>query len=70
MIAEEKKQAVLSAIEQMEDEAAFEKIAAVVAEVLAPAAQRSKAGFMQGSVQYLVDDWDAPLPDADWNAHA
>lgn len=70
MIAEEKKQAVLAAIGQMEDEVAFEKIAAVVAEVLAPAAQRSKAGFMKNSVEYLVDDWDAPLPDADWNIHA
>ena len=69
MIAEEKKQAVLAAIEQTEDEVAFEKIAAVVAEVLAPAVQRSKAGFMRNSVEYLVDDWDAPLPDADWDTH-
>ena len=67
MIAAEKKQAVLAAIERMEDEAAFEKIAAVVAEVLAPVVPHGQAGFMKGSVTYLVADWDAPLPDTDWN---
>lgn len=56
MIAEEKKQAVLAAVEQMEDEAAFERIAAVVAKVLASATQRSKAGFMKHSAEYLVDE--------------
>lgn len=67
MIAEEKKQAVLAAIERMEDEAAFEKIAAVVAEVSAPLTPHGQAGFMKGTVRYLVDDWDAPLSDTNWN---
>ena len=69
MIAQEKKQAVLTAIEQMEDETAFEKIEAVVAEVLARPASRLQAGFLKGSATYLVADWDAPLPDSDWDAH-
>ena len=64
MIAEEKKKAVLTAIEQLEDEAAFEKIAAVVAEVLRPAKMRAPLGFAKGSITYLVDDWDAPVYDA------
>ena len=66
MIAAEKKKAVLAAIERMEDEAAFEKIAAVVAEVLVPVVPHGKAGFLRGSVKYLTDEWDAPLPDSDW----
>ena len=70
MIAAEKKQAVIDAIEQLQDETAFEQIAAFVKAALATAAPRSKAGFLKGSVRYLVDDWDAPLPDTDWQAHA
>lgn len=53
----------------MEDEAAFAKIEAVVAEVMqAPVTARNKFGAMQGTVEYLVDDWDTPLPDTDWKA--
>lgn len=69
MIAEAKKQAVLAAIERMEDEAAFARVEAVVAEVLsAKPAALNKFGAMQGTVEYLVEDWDAPLPDSDWKA--
>lgn len=68
MIAKEKKKALLSAIERVEDEVAFARIEAVVAEVLEAAAAHNKFGAMQGTVEYLVDDWDAPLPAADWKA--
>lgn len=68
MIAEEKKQAVLAAIQQTQDEAAFAKIAALVTELLSPAQRR--AGFLQGSVVYHTPDWDAPLPDATWAHNA
>jgi len=64
MIAEEKKQAVLAAIQQTQDEAAFAKIAALVTELLAPAQRR--AGFLQGSVVYHASDWDDSLPDDVW----
>ena len=64
MITEEKRRAVLSAFEQVQDEVAFDKIAAMVHEALAQQRQRGKAGFLKGSVTYLADKWDAPL--ADW----
>ena len=64
MIAEDKKREVLAAIEQTQDEAAFAKIEALVNELFAPA--KRKAGFLQGSVLYNDDNWDAPLPDAAW----
>ncbi len=64
MIAEEKKQEVLAAIQQTQDEAAFAKIAALVTELLMPAKRR--AGFSQGSVVYHATNWDAPLPDTTW----
>jgi len=68
MIAEEKKQALLSAIAQVQDKAAFNKIAAMVQQLLATdaSAKPTPAGFLQGSVTYLTEDWDAPLADADW----
>jgi len=68
MIAEERKQALFSAIAQVQDEAAFDKIAAMVDELLAAngAAKPTPAGFLQGSVVYLTKDWDAPLADTDW----
>ena len=69
MIAEEKRKALLTAIAQTQDEQAFEKLAAIVEELLGPAAH-AKAGFLRGSVSYHAADWDAPLPDADWNANA
>lgn len=69
MIAEEKKRELFSAIAQVQDEAAFDKIAAMVKQLLASAeapAKQAQAGFLQGSVTYLTEDWDAPLADADW----
>ena len=69
MIAEDERTEVLAAIAQAQDEVAFRKIAAVVKELLAPAdpaANRAKAGFLQGSVTYLTENWDAPLADTDW----
>ncbi|MDJ0364983.1 hypothetical protein QMK33_07445 [Hymenobacter sp. H14-R3] len=63
MIAEEKKQQLLTVIAQLEDEAAFDKIEAMVQDVLHPQRQRGKAGFLRGSVSYMVDNWDAPLTD-------
>ena len=68
MIAEDKKQALLSAIAQVQDEAAFNKIAAMVEQLLAVDAsvKPTPAGFLHGSVIYLTEDWDAPLADTDW----
>ena len=68
MIAEEKKQELFRAIERVQDEAAFDKIAAIVKQLLAAdaSAKPVQAGFLQGSVTYLAEDWDAPLPDAYW----
>ncbi|QKG51512.1 hypothetical protein [Hymenobacter sp. BRD67] len=65
MITDEKRKAVLTAIEQAQDEVAFNKIAALVEELLAPA--KRKAGFLQGSVVYQDANWDASLPDAAWS---
>ncbi len=64
MIAENKKRNLLATIEQTKDEAAFAKIEAFVNELLAPA--KRKAGFLQGSVIYQDENWDAPLPDDTW----
>ena len=69
MIAEEKKQELFSAIASVQDEAAFDKIVVVVKQLLASAEapiKQTPAGFLQGSVTYLTDEWDAPLADADW----
>jgi|GEM_PF-6965404 len=68
MIAEEKKQELFSAIARVQDETAFNKIAAMVQQLLAAdaLAKPVQAGFLQGSVTYLTDDWDAPLADTDW----
>jgi hypothetical protein len=68
MIAEEKKQALFSAIAQVQNEAAFDKIAAMVQQLLAAdvPAKPTPAGFLQGSVSYLTDNWDAPIADTDW----
>ncbi len=68
MIAEEKKRELFDAIARVQDEAAFDKIAAMVQQLLAANAptKSTQAGFLQGSVTYLTDDWDAPLADADW----
>ncbi|RZK96235.1 MAG: hypothetical protein EOO62_29515 [Hymenobacter sp.] len=72
MIAEEKKQELFSAIAQVRDEAAFDKIAAMVQQLLAAnvPAEPAQAGFLQGSVTYLADSWDTPLADADWAHNA
>ena len=69
MITEEKRNAMLTAIAQTQNEQAFEKLAAIIEELLGPAAH-AKAGFLRGSVSYQVENWDAPLPDVDWNANA
>lgn len=68
MIAEEKKQELFSAIARVQDEAAFDKIAAMVKQLLAAdvSAKSVQPGFLQGSVTYSTEDWDAPLSDADW----
>ncbi|MGI4832863.1 MAG: hypothetical protein ACRYFK_05315 [Janthinobacterium lividum] len=65
MIAEEKRQQVLAAIAQAQDETAFNKIAAMVEQLLKPADQ-ARAGFLKDSVVYKTAEWDAPLPDAAW----
>lgn len=69
MIAEEKKQELFRAIAQVQDEVAIDKIAVMVRQLLASAgapAKQTQAGFLQGSVNYLTEDWDAPLADTDW----
>ena len=66
MIAEEKKQAVLAAIERMEDEAAFDKIAAVVNTLLAESEtvkQLAAPGFAAGPNFWMAADFDEPLED-------
>ena len=66
MIAAEKKQAVLAAIERMEDEAAFEKIAAVVNTLLAEseaAKPLASPGFAAGPDFWMANDFDEPLED-------
>ena len=69
MIAENERKEVLTAIAQAQDEVAFHKIAAIVRELLTPVKAvetRAKAGFLQGSITYLAENWDAPLADTDW----
>ena len=69
MIAEEKRKAVLTAIEQVQDETAFAKIETLVKQLLT-SAKHAKAGFLNGSVVYRTDTWDAPLADEDWAHNA
>lgn len=65
MIAEEKRQAVLAAIAQAQDETAFNKIAAMVEQLLTPPAPKPIAppGFARQEGFWMADDFDEPLED-------
>ncbi|MFD1469070.1 DUF2281 domain-containing protein [Hymenobacter caeli] len=65
MIVEKKKQ-VLSAIEQVQDEATIEKIAAMVDAILGKFSAGkpiSPPGFAAGAGFWMADDFDEPLAD-------
>ena len=66
MLADEKKQEILAAIAQMEDEAALEEIATFVHKLLkAPAVRKPLAppGFARVEGFWMADDFDEPLED-------
>ena len=63
MITEAKKQEVIAAIKQLQDESALTQIEAILVQAATSQGPVRAPGFAKGMVTYMADDFDEPLDD-------